>query len=33
MPNCQLGATFPESANDYILAHTHTGKMAVEEMP
>ena len=27
------GATFLESAHDYVVTHTHTGKMVVEEMP
>ena len=27
------GATFLESAHDYVVTHTHTGKMIVEEMP
>ena len=32
MPTCQCGATFPESSYNYIVTHTHTGKMAAGEI-
>ena len=32
MRSCHCGATFPESAYDYIVTNTHSGKVAAEEM-
>ena len=32
MRSCHYGATFPESAYEYIVTNTHSGKVAAEEM-
>ena len=32
MRSCHCGATFPESAYEYIVTYTHSGKVAAEEI-